>query len=172
MDDLKMHFSQLVQGNRLVYEYERDFLRLSLFAVASESLRCRRFREGLNIDIHSYLAADLPEGFSELVRQAKAVEKVLSMRLSSTDESSIQSKRASNTPSLSQIATKRSRDSRGFKRAPSTQFHRSGQGSRLGACRRPLASSSLASLEGSVRTPTFLVCNLWLETSRGVLSED
>ncbi|PPD83762.1 hypothetical protein GOBAR_DD19283 [Gossypium barbadense] len=91
----------------------------------------------------------LSRGVSELVRQVKVVERVLSMRLSSLDESSIQSKRVSDTTSLFQIAAKRIWDSRGFKRAPSTQSQRSGQGSRPRARRRPLTSSSLASLGGA-----------------------
>ncbi|PPS17122.1 hypothetical protein GOBAR_AA03454 [Gossypium barbadense] len=123
--------------------------------VASESIRCRRFHEGLYIDIDTYLAADPPEVFLELVRQAKAIERVLSIRLSSSNESSIQSKRAC----PSQIAAKRIRDSRGFRRAPSTQSQRLGQGSGPGAHRIPLTSSSLASSGGSVRSLTFSVCN-------------
>ncbi|KAA3461596.1 hypothetical protein EPI10_028155 [Gossypium australe] len=44
------------------------------------------------------------------------------------------------------------------------ELHRHGlkgqvRGSGLRTCRRPLTSSSLASLGGSVRTPAFLVCN-------------
>ncbi|PPS05690.1 hypothetical protein GOBAR_AA14952 [Gossypium barbadense] len=66
-----------------------------------------RFYEGLHIDIHTYLAIDPLEVFLELVRQAKAVERVLSMRLSSSNKSSIQSKWASNAASPSQIAAKR-----------------------------------------------------------------
>ncbi|PPD95896.1 hypothetical protein GOBAR_DD07087 [Gossypium barbadense] len=65
------------------------------------SQMCRRFREGLHIDIHTYLATDPPKVFSELARQAKVVESVLRMRLSSSDESTIQSKRASDTASPS-----------------------------------------------------------------------
>ncbi|KAL1186382.1 hypothetical protein V6Z11_A01G174100 [Gossypium hirsutum] len=81
------------------------------------------------------------------------------MRLSSLDESSIQSKNASDSTSLFQIVAKRIRNSRGFRRASSTKSQRLGQRPGLEARRRTLTSSSLASSGGSVRTPTFPVCN-------------
>ncbi|KAK8538763.1 hypothetical protein V6N12_034471 [Hibiscus sabdariffa] len=91
-----------------------------------------------------------PEVFSELVQQAKFVERVLSMRSNSIGVSSIQSKKASDTASPSQTTSKKIHDFKGFWRASSPQSQRSGYGLRRPrAYRRPLTSSSLASSRGS-----------------------
>ena len=56
----RREFLQLRQGQLSVFEYEKEFLRLSKYypaLIATEEERCKRFEQGLNSEFQLFLAA-------------------------------------------------------------------------------------------------------------------
>ncbi|KAE8667155.1 hypothetical protein F3Y22_tig00112443pilonHSYRG00154 [Hibiscus syriacus] len=83
MDAMRDRFSHLIQGNILVFEYKVEFLKLSRYApelVSSEYHHCRKFKEGLWLDILTLLAFNPLKIFAELVLQEKTIERVVAKK--------------------------------------------------------------------------------------------
>ncbi|XP_039055021.1 uncharacterized protein LOC120197637 [Hibiscus syriacus] len=79
-DDLRDQFLHLKQGNRIVLEYEKEFLRLSKFEPKlnlTEANNYRRFRDSLHSDIQTQLTTNQLRVFVDLTCQAMAVERIL-----------------------------------------------------------------------------------------------
>jgi hypothetical protein len=77
IDRKKTEFRNLVQGNRTVEAYQREFLELSRYAeedIATDARRQEKFRDGLHHDILlALLVQDYPD-FATLVSKAIQVE--------------------------------------------------------------------------------------------------
>ena len=76
----EMEFIRLVQGNKIVVEYEAKFLRLSQFAsslVATEEDWVRRFMEGLRSRIKQAILPFELKTYGEVVSKALLVERGL-----------------------------------------------------------------------------------------------
>ena len=77
MDRMKTQFRNLVQGNKTVEAYQREFLDLSRYAeedIPTDKRRQEKFRSGLHPDLELALAAqDFPD-FATLVNKAIMVE--------------------------------------------------------------------------------------------------
>lgn len=77
MDQKKREFRNLVQGNKTVDVYQREFLDLSRYAeedIATDARRQEKFREGLNPDIKLALLVQDFADFTTLVNKAIQVE--------------------------------------------------------------------------------------------------
>ncbi|KAL4323589.1 hypothetical protein GQ457_11G020340 [Hibiscus cannabinus] len=157
MRDLRLQFMYLNQGDRTVAEYEREFLSLSRYApelIATEALRCQKFRDGLHPGIFVYMPGDKDDDFSELTRKAKEFER--GNWLKKTAEVGVQNLKVGNSAGSSRTSSKRFRNSRDLGRNISVQSQRS-TGSF--AQRIQFSSSSMVSSRGSTGTPTMPVCN-------------
>ena len=67
----RREFLQLRQDQLSVFEYEKEFLRLSKYypaLIATEEERCKRFEQGLNSELQLLLAAQQYTDFSKLVK--------------------------------------------------------------------------------------------------------
>ena len=76
----RREFLQLRQNQLSVFEYEKEFLRLSkyyLTLIATEEERCKRFEQGLNSELQLFLAAQQYTEFPKLVKAAIRVERVI-----------------------------------------------------------------------------------------------
>ncbi len=77
MDRKKREFRNLVQGNKTVDAYQREFLELSRYAeedIATDARRQEKFREGLHPDIKLTLLVQDYADFATLVNKAIQVE--------------------------------------------------------------------------------------------------
>ena len=77
MDKKKREFRNLVQGNKTVDAYQRDFLDLSRYAeedIATDARKQEKFREGLHLDIKLALIAQDFGNFATLVNKSIIVE--------------------------------------------------------------------------------------------------
>ena len=77
MDKKKREFRNLVQGNKTVDAYQREFLDLSRYAeedVTTDARRQEKFREGLHPDIKLALIAQDFNNFAALVNKSIMVE--------------------------------------------------------------------------------------------------
>ncbi len=72
-------FLTLRQRQLMVFEYEREFIRLGRYALEimpTEADRCRRFEDGLNDNIRLIVMAHGYINFSKLVAAALNIERV------------------------------------------------------------------------------------------------
>ncbi|XP_040940081.1 uncharacterized protein [Gossypium hirsutum] len=79
VDVQRREFQNLTQGDKLVAEYESEFLRLSRYAcgmVATEYKRCVHFEDGLRDDLRVLIAPQRELDFSVLVEKAKIAKDV------------------------------------------------------------------------------------------------
>ena len=70
-------FLQLRQRQLSVFEYEKEFLRLSKYypaLIAIEEEKCKRFEQGLNSELKMYLVAHQFTEFSKLVKAVTRLE--------------------------------------------------------------------------------------------------
>src|SRR3989337_2647513 len=77
MDMKKREFRNLVQGNKFVDAYQREFLELSRYAeedIATDARRQEKFRDGLQADIKLALLVHDFADFATLVNKAIQVE--------------------------------------------------------------------------------------------------
>src|SRR3954468_15510401 len=77
MDRKKREFRNLVQGNKTVDAYQREFLDLSRYAeedIATDARRQEKFREGLHPDIKLALLVQDFDNFAILVNKSIQVE--------------------------------------------------------------------------------------------------
>ena len=77
MDRKKREFRNLVQGNKTVDAYQREFLDLSRYAeedIATDARRQEKFREGLHPDIKLALLVQEFDNFATLVNKSIQVE--------------------------------------------------------------------------------------------------
>ena len=68
---------QLRQRQLSVFEYEKEFLRLSKYypaLIATEEEKCKRFEQGLNSELKMFLVAHQFTEFSKLVKVVTRVE--------------------------------------------------------------------------------------------------
>ena len=73
MDRKKTEFRNLVQGNKTVEAYQREFLNLSRYAeedIPTDARRQEKFRSGLHPDLELALAAQDFTDFATLVNKA------------------------------------------------------------------------------------------------------
>ena len=60
MDEMRDQFLHVTQGERTVFAYEQEFLRLSRYApelVSIEEFRCKRLRQGLKVELQVHVTA-------------------------------------------------------------------------------------------------------------------
>ncbi|XP_016676600.1 uncharacterized protein [Gossypium hirsutum] len=79
IDARRREFLSFTKGDRLVVEYEAEFLRLSRYErgmVATEYERCVCFEDGLRNSLRVLIAPQKEHDFSALVEKAKIAEKV------------------------------------------------------------------------------------------------
>ena len=79
VDARRKEFLNLVQGGKIVAEYEAEFLRLSWYAVgivATEYERSVRFEDGLRDDLRVLIAPQRERDFTVLVEKARIAEEV------------------------------------------------------------------------------------------------
>ena len=77
--NMRREFHNLRQRQMSVIEYQREFTRLSKYALeilVSEEEKCRRFEDGLNDHIQAHVTAFFHEDFSKIVTCALNVERV------------------------------------------------------------------------------------------------
>ena len=73
----RREFLQLQQHQLSVFEYEKEFLRLSRYypaLIATEEKKCKRFEQGLNSDLKMFLVAHHFTEFSKLVKAVTRLE--------------------------------------------------------------------------------------------------
>ena len=73
----RREFLQLRQRQLSVFEYEKEFLRLSKYypaLIATEEEKCKRFEQGLNSELKMYLVAHQFSEFSKLVKAVTRLE--------------------------------------------------------------------------------------------------
>ncbi|KHG08550.1 Zinc finger CCHC domain-containing 8 [Gossypium arboreum] len=79
MDAGRKEFLNLLQGGKIVVEYEAEFLRLNRYAlgiVATEYERSVRFEDGLRDDLRVLIAPQRERDFAVLMEKAKIAEEV------------------------------------------------------------------------------------------------
>src|SRR3954466_7739476 len=72
MNRMKAEFRNLVQGNKTVEAYQREFLRLSRYAASDlpdDASRQEKFHDGLNTDLQVALALHVFPDFATMVNQ-------------------------------------------------------------------------------------------------------
>src|ERR1041385_6720947 len=77
MNRMKAEFRNLVQGNKTVEAYQREFLRLSRYAASdlpNDASRQEKFRDGLNPDLQLALALHVFPDFATMVNQTITLE--------------------------------------------------------------------------------------------------
>src|SRR3954466_11928165 len=77
MNHMKAEFRNLVQGNKTVEAYQREFLRLSRYAASdlpNDASRQEKFRDGLNADLQLALALHVFPNFATMVNQTITLE--------------------------------------------------------------------------------------------------
>src|SRR3954462_2824835 len=77
MNRMKAKFRNLVQGNKTVEAYQREFLRLSRYAegdLPNDASRQEKFRDGLNTDLQLALALHAFPDFATMVNQTITLE--------------------------------------------------------------------------------------------------
>ena len=77
MNRMKAEFRNLVQGNKTVEAYQREFLNLSRYAAGDlldDASRQEKFRDGLNSDLQLALTLHNSPDFASLVNSAIALE--------------------------------------------------------------------------------------------------
>src|SRR4051812_18044970 len=77
MNHMKDEFRNLVQGNKNVEAYEREFLRLSRYVASdlpNDASRKEKFRDGLNSDLQLALALHVFPDFATMVNQTITLE--------------------------------------------------------------------------------------------------
>ncbi|KAL4308657.1 hypothetical protein GQ457_01G022450 [Hibiscus cannabinus] len=124
----------------------------TLELIATEALKCQKFRDRLQPGIFVYMVSNKDDDFSELNCKAKEFER--GNWLKNIAEAGVQNLRIRNLASSSRTSSKRSRSSRDLGRNLPAQSLRS-TGS-FAQCRQ-FPSSSMASSEGSSMTPTMHV---------------
>ncbi|CAA0833869.1 Unknown protein, partial [Striga hermonthica] len=75
--EMERQFLALVQGNRSVGEYEREFTRLGSFVsylIDTEAKKARRFQEGLLPVIHHHVAGHCIQTYAEVVTKAQEMD--------------------------------------------------------------------------------------------------
>src|SRR3954465_2576287 len=77
MNRMKAEFRNLVQGNKTVEAYQREFLRLSRYAegdLPNDASRQEKFRDGLNADLQLASALHAFPDFATMVNQTITLE--------------------------------------------------------------------------------------------------
>ena len=78
----RREFLQMRQRQLSVFEYEKEFMRLSKYypaVIATEEEKCKRFEQGLNSELQLLLAAQQFIEFLKLVKAAIRVEQVMKL---------------------------------------------------------------------------------------------
>src|SRR3954465_11173995 len=77
MNRMKAEFRNLVQGNKTVEAYQREYLRLSRYAASDlpdDASRQEKFRDGLNSDLQLALALHVVPDFATMVNLTITLE--------------------------------------------------------------------------------------------------
>ena len=77
-DEKEVEFMELIQGNKMVLQYEAKFTKLSRFAphiVVDDVRKATKFQRGLRPSIRTRMVALRLKAYSEVVETAKVVEK-------------------------------------------------------------------------------------------------
>ncbi|KAA3466005.1 Retrotransposon protein [Gossypium australe] len=94
LDQKKKEFLELKQGNMIVFEHEREFVRLSKYAkecILTEVAMCKWFEEGLNKDIKLLVGILELKEFVELVDRAHKAEELNKEKKQAEMEAELQS---------------------------------------------------------------------------------
>ena len=73
-----MEFMELIQGNKMVLQYEAKFTELSRFSphiMVGDVRKAKKFQRGLRPSIRTWMATLRLKAYSEVVETAKVVEK-------------------------------------------------------------------------------------------------